>query len=99
MTAAYDRLGIAPTATPDEIKAAYHAKLKEFPAHSHPEEFKAIRAAYDTLRKGDSQAADDFFFLVRPLEATLEPTVTQQLRQRVIDQVAVSLDELIRETF
>jgi len=40
MTSPYDRLGISSSATA-EIKAAYHAKLKEFPAHRHPEEFKA----------------------------------------------------------
>ncbi|MFZ4676929.1 MAG: molecular chaperone DnaJ, partial [Nodosilinea sp.] len=30
----YDRLGLSPGATSAEIKAAYHAKLKEFPAHT-----------------------------------------------------------------
>jgi len=97
MTASHDRLGIAPTATPAEIKAAYHAKLKEFPAHSHPEDFKAVRAAYDELRKAET--VDDFFFLVRPLEATIDPELLQKLRQRVISQVEVSVEELIRETF
>jgi curved DNA-binding protein CbpA len=99
MTSAYDRLGISPTATPDEIKAAYHSKLKEFPAHRHPEEFKAIRAAYDAIRKGEASQADNFFFLFRPLEATLDPDLLQQLRQRVIAQLEVNLEELIRETF
>ena len=51
MTDHYEQLGIAPGATPAEIKAAYHAKLKEFPAHTHPQEFKATRAAYEALRK------------------------------------------------
>ncbi|MBD2459918.1 molecular chaperone DnaJ [Oscillatoria sp. FACHB-1407] len=99
MTSPYDRLGISPTATPDEVKAAYHAKLKEFPAHRNPEEFKAIRAAYDEIRKGGTSETDDFFFLTRPLEATVDPTVLQQLRQRIVAQLDVSLDELIRETF
>jgi hypothetical protein len=99
MTSPYDRLGISPTATPAEIKTAYHTKLKEFPAHRYPEEFKAVRTAYDAVRKGGSAETDDFFFLVRPLEATLEPTALQQLRQRIIAQVQVSLDEMIRETF
>ena len=100
MTSPYDRLGISPTATPAEIKAAYHVKLKEFPAHSHPEEFKAIRAAYNAIRKkGESPETDNFFFLVRPLEATLDTSVVEQLRQRVISQLEVSVEELIRETF
>jgi len=99
MTSPYARLGISSSATPAEIKAAYHAKLKEFPAHRHPEEFKAIRAAYDTIRQGESSEADDFFFLVRPLTATLDPSIVQQLRQRVVTQLEVSLEEMIQETF
>ncbi|MDX2230362.1 MAG: molecular chaperone DnaJ [Leptolyngbyaceae cyanobacterium bins.349] len=99
MPTPYDRLGISPAATPEEVKAAYHAKLKEFPAHRHPEEFKAIRAAYDEIRKGGSAATDDFFFLVRPVEATLDLEVLQQLRERVVSQLEMSLDELIRATF
>jgi|NOAtaT_7_FD_contig_101_765983_length_18128_multi_3_in_0_out_0_20 hypothetical protein len=99
MTSSHNRLGVSPTATPVEIKAAYHAKLKEFPAHSHPEEFKAIRVAYEAIRKGESSPVDDFFFMVRPLEATLNPNDLEGLRQRVRDRLEISLDELIRETF
>lgn len=99
MTSPYDRLGVLPTATPAEIKAAYHAKLKEFPAHSHPDDFKAVRSAYDAIRKGESSQADDFFFNVRPVEVTLDPEVLEQLRKRVSDRLEISLEELIRETF
>ena len=99
MTSPYDRLDISSDASPVEIKAAYHAKLKEFPAHRHPEEFKAIRAAYDAIREGGTPEKDDFFFLGRPLEAKLDPEVVQQLRQRVVNQLTVSLEEMIRETF
>jgi len=99
MISPYDRLGISTTATPAEIKAAYHAKLKEFPAHRYPEEFKEIRAAYDSVRKAGSSEANDFFFLVRPLEATLDPDTLKQLRERVVNQLQVSLEEMLRETF
>ncbi len=99
MTSPYDRLGVLPTATPTEIKAAYHVKLKEFPAHSHPDEFKAVRSAYDAIRKGEISQSDDFFFNVRPLEVELDPTVLQQLRQRISDRLKIGLEELIRETF
>ena len=94
----YDRLGISPGATPAQIKAAYHAKLREFPAHTHPQEFKAIRAAYEVLRKGGQPAEDDFFKL-RPIEAELDPDQLQNLKQRAISQTEVSLAELIRLTF
>jgi hypothetical protein len=99
MISPYDRLGISTTATPAEVKAAYHAKLKEFPAHRYPEEFKEIRAAYDAVRKAGSSEANDFFFLVRPLEATIDPDVLKQLRERVVNQLQVNLEEMLRETF
>lgn len=93
----YDRLGLSPGATPAEIKAAYHAKLKEFPAHSHPEDFKAIRAAYEALRKGP-QREDDFFAEV-PVQAELDPALLDQLQQRASAAVDVTFDDLIRLTF
>ncbi|MBW4658594.1 MAG: molecular chaperone DnaJ [Drouetiella hepatica Uher 2000/2452] len=98
MLSPYDRLAIPLTATPAEVKAAYHAKLREFPAHLHPEEFKEVRAAYETIRKGGA-SADDFFFLVRPLDAKLDPSAVEALRQRAIAQLQVSWEEMIRETF
>jgi hypothetical protein len=94
----YDRLAIPPTATPAEVKAAYHIKLKEFPAHLYPEEFKEIRAAYETIRKGGT-SQDDFFFLVRPLEAKLDSAAVVSLRERMRAQLKVSLKDMIRETF
>lgn len=94
----YDLLGVAPGATPEEIKAAYHAKLREFPAHSHPQEFKAVRASYEAIRKGDAGASENFF-QVRPLQATVDPELLKQLRERIRQQVEVTLADLIRETF
>jgi curved DNA-binding protein CbpA len=94
----YDRLGISPGATPAAIKAAYHGKLKEFPAHQHPQEFKAIRSAYEALQKGKQQTDQDFFEIVS-LQVEPNPEVLKQLRQRVVAQAEVSLDELLRLTF
>jgi len=93
----YDRLGLSPGATPAELKAAYHAKLKEFPAHTHPEEFKAIRTAYDAPRK-TPRAEDDFFAAV-PIRAELDQALLDQVQQRAIAAVDVTLDDLIRLTF
>jgi DnaJ-domain-containing protein 1 len=75
----YERLGISPGATSTQIKAAYHAKLREFPAHTYPEEFKAIRGAYEALRKGETSQSEEFLKL-RPLEAELNPEILKQLR-------------------
>ncbi len=98
MTNHYECLGISPSATSAEIKAAYHAKLREFPAHNYPEEFKAVRAAYEALRKGETTQHEDFFKM-RPLQAELDPNVLKQVREKAISQLEVSLDDLIRATF
>ena len=93
----YTQLGVAPGASPAEIKAAYHAKLKEFPAHTHPQEFKAIRAAYEALRK--APRGEDDLFAVSPIQAELDEAAVAQLRQRATAAVEVSLKDLIRLTF
>jgi curved DNA-binding protein CbpA len=94
----YERLGLSSGATPDEIKAAYHAKLKEFPAHSHPQEFKAIRSAYEALRKASKNASEDFFE-PKPIDATLDPAQLAVLRQRAMADLEVTLKDLIYLTF
>jgi curved DNA-binding protein CbpA len=96
MMSSYDRLGISPAASPAEIKAAYHAKLREFPAHTHPVEFKDIRAAYEEIRKGQ---ASEPFFKVRPLEANLDETALAQLKEATLAELKLSLNDMIRETF
>jgi curved DNA-binding protein CbpA len=98
MTSHYERLGISPEATPAQIKAAYHAKLREFPAHTYPQEFKAIREAYEAIRKGETIQHEDLL-KIRPLEAELNPEVLKQVRSKAIAQLEVSLDDLIRATF
>lgn len=98
MTSHYEQLGISPGATPAQIKAAYHGKLREFPAHTYPEEFKAIRKAYEALRKGETTQYEDFL-KIRPLEAELNPEILKQVQEKVIAQLEVSLDDLIRATF
>ncbi len=98
MTDYYERLGIAPGATPAQIKMAYHAKLREFPAHTYPEEFKAIRGAYEAIRKGETTQHEEFLQF-RPLEAELNPEILKQVQEKALAQLEVSLDDLIRATF
>ncbi len=47
---AHETLGVAATASEEDIRAAYLAKVKEFPPDRSPEEFEKIRDAWDTLR-------------------------------------------------
>ena len=93
----YDRLGVSVGATPTELKAAYHAKLKEFPAHSHPQEFKAVRAAYEALRKSSQPQAD--FLNPTPIEADLDEALLTQMEQRAMAATDVTVEDLILLTF
>jgi curved DNA-binding protein CbpA len=43
-------LGVEPTASDAEIRAAYLRKVKEFPPDRAPEQFERIRDAYELLR-------------------------------------------------
>lgn len=97
MNSHYERLGISPGATPAQIKAAYHAKLREFPAHNFPEEFKAVRAAYEALRQGN--AAQEDLLTPRPINTSLDQEAISRLRQQALSQLEVSLEDLIRLTF
>jgi len=45
----YDVLGIEKTADAPQIKRAYFGLVKKYPPERFPEEFKALRMAYDTL--------------------------------------------------
>lgn len=97
MNSDYERLGVSPGATPAQIKAAYHAKLREFPAHTHPEEFKAVRAAYEALRQGNTAQSEDLL-TPRPINVSLDPEAISRLRQQALSQLEVSLEDLIRLT-
>lgn len=102
LSSPYERLGITPDASPTEIKAAYHARLRHYPAHSHPQDFKAIRSAYETLNQKSKSELSDEILTIKPFEAELDPESLQkleQLEQKARAQVEVSLTDLLRLTF
>ncbi len=43
-------LGIAPDATDEQIRAAYLLRVREYPPDRAPEQFEAIRDAYEAVR-------------------------------------------------
>ena len=53
-------LGVAANAPEAEVRAAYLAKVKEFPPDRAPAEFERIRDAYDTLRDPRKRARTMF---------------------------------------
>ncbi len=94
----YEILGISTTASNAEIKTAYHGKLREFPAHSFPQEFKAIRAAYENLSKRESKETE-YLLKIRPLRPEFDREVISQIKDKTLAQLNVSIEELIKATF
>jgi curved DNA-binding protein CbpA len=54
----YEVLNVERTASPQEIKRAYFGKVRQYPPERFPEEFKELRAAYDTL--SDKEKRDEY---------------------------------------
>jgi curved DNA-binding protein CbpA len=46
----YARLGVERDASAEDVRRAYFRLVRQNPPEAHPEEFKRIRAAYETLR-------------------------------------------------
>ncbi|NET10285.1 MAG: J domain-containing protein [Merismopedia sp. SIO2A8] len=95
----YDRLGLEPGALLPEVKKAYRQKLKEFPAHSHPQEFKAIRASYEAIQKALKSPHSKDFFDLPPIEEKLDAVAIAQIKQRATEAIQVTLKDLIALTF
>jgi tetratricopeptide (TPR) repeat protein len=55
----YEVLGVASTAAEAEIKRAYFNMVRKYQPDRFPEEFKEIRAAYETLMDGQKRAEYD----------------------------------------
>jgi curved DNA-binding protein CbpA len=55
----YETLGVAQTAAAGEIKRAYFCLVRKYQPDRFPEEFKEIRAAYETLMDGQKRAEYD----------------------------------------
>jgi curved DNA-binding protein CbpA len=76
----YRVLGIEQSAEDEQIRAAYLAKLKQFPPDRAPEEFEQVRDAYDLLRDRRRRARHTLFSInpEAPLESLLDSTDTQR---------------------
>jgi curved DNA-binding protein CbpA len=55
----YERLRVEKTADALQIKRAYYTLVKEYPPERFPEEYKKLRAAYDTLSDAGKRAEYD----------------------------------------
>ena len=59
----YESLGLARSASAEEIKRAYFALVKANPPERNPEQFKRIRAAYECLRDPAKRRETDMLLL------------------------------------
>jgi curved DNA-binding protein CbpA len=73
ITDPYAVLGLDPGAEDEQIRAAYLAKLKQFPPDRSPAEFEQVRDAYELLRDR-RRRTQHTLFSVNP-EARLESLV------------------------
>lgn len=62
----YAVLGLTRGAAPRQIKRAYFELVREYSPEEDPETFKAIRAAYEKLRKVDVREETDLFLFQPP---------------------------------
>jgi curved DNA-binding protein CbpA len=69
----YAVLGLAPSATLDEIKQAYFAQVRAHPPEREPEAFKQIRAAYERLKTPEKKLETDMTRLEPWPEPELPP--------------------------
>lgn len=76
----YDVLGVGPEADDEQIRAAYLAKLKQFPPDRAPAEFEQVRDAYELLRDRRQRAQFTLFSAnpEAPLESLLEGMESQR---------------------
>ena len=76
----YRVLGLGPEAGDEQIRAAYLAKLKQFPPDRAPVEFEQVRDAYELLRDRRRRAQHTLFSVNpnAPLESLLDGTETQR---------------------
>ncbi len=55
----YVVLGLAPSASQEEIKQAYFVQVRAHPPEREPEAFKQVRAAYDQLKAPEKRLETD----------------------------------------
>ena len=96
MTDPYSLLAVTNESSAAELKAAYHRQLRRFPAHSHPQEFQQIRAAYDSLRAAGEQRGDPL--QPGPLLSQLDGGALAALEAQVRDSCRLDLATLLRLT-
>lgn len=76
----YEVLGLSPGAQPDEIKRAYFKLVRKYSPERDPEQFQAIREAYERLKDGGQEAGGSSFTLEFP-DAPLAHQMADQIER------------------
>ncbi len=97
----YLTLGVARTATLEQIKDAYFGLVREYPPERDPEKFKAIRAAYDRLRTSERRLETDML-LVQELDVATDfpvPAFALEVHRQDLLGIARALSDVERTDF
>lgn len=96
----FDCLGLEPGASPEAVKAAYRQKVQAYPPATHPQEFKAIRKAYDILKDPNNHTIDPpNFWVPEVYDQKPSPELIAQIRSSLAKESSSSLETLIRLSF
>ncbi|MEB3163960.1 MAG: J domain-containing protein [Prochlorothrix sp.] len=102
LKAHWERLGLEPGASPEAIKAAYQAQVRAFPPATHPQDFKAIRKAYDILKDPKNhvvQQEEVDFWQPTPTSIRPDPETIAKIRTQLQPSSSLDLKTLIRLSF
>lgn len=83
----YQVLGLAKTARPEDVKAAYFSLVRQYSPERFPAEFQQIRKAYVTLKDPEKRAA---------LDVTLVNPIPEPITYDSLSVPATDLDDLTR---
>jgi curved DNA-binding protein CbpA len=85
MSNPYTVLGVSPDSDDEAIRRRYLELVKQFSPEHHPEKFSAIRAAYESLRDGDTRLRYRLFEAGKEdsVEAIIEELACRTSRSRL----------------
>lgn len=103
----YAVLGIAHTASTEEVKKAYFALVRQHPPEKDPDAFKRIRAAYEQLRDPTQRQQTDLLrwqmwiepVLTASADTAIDPALAPVLDRADVIRAARALSDLGRTDF
>ena len=73
----FEILMVSPDATDEAIKRAYLQKVKEYPPDQAPEQFQAVRSAYESVQNHKARLAYSLFHIEQPNADALSQALLQ----------------------